>query len=377
MDQSNPADIPFQSVMEALLNTEKPFTPRFLYRFSDLDQHDLDQLKEIWPDIPNWRRKALIEDIEQLGEDDTLLSFETIGQFALSDSDPAVRLPAIGILWEYENPALIDAFLKMVESDPSSEVRSAAASALGKFVYMGELEEIPAHVLKKIEDRLLSVLNGSDEAVVRRNALESLGYSSRKEIPGLIETAFQSGEKEWMASALNAMGRSANSRWKPQVLSMLDSPLPTLRAEAARAAGELEIGSAASRLLELLDDPDEPTRLASIWSLSQLGGEGVRTTLERIYDETDDDHERAYLESALDNLSFNENMELIPLLDLSETPTNTPERLNEEYEQYFAEAFTEDFDDEYDLDLEDDSPDEQDWYDNEEDLEGDDEDMDV
>jgi len=51
---------------------------------------------------------------------------------------------------------------------------------------------------------------------------------------------------------------------------MLDSPLPSLRAEAARAAGELEIGAAASRLLELLDDPDEATRLASIWSLSQL-----------------------------------------------------------------------------------------------------------
>ena len=377
MAQTNPADIPFRQVIEALLDTEKPFTPLFLYRFSDLDKTDVDRLAEIWSDIPTWRRKALLEDIEVLGEEDTLLSFEAVGQFALSDSDPEVRLPAIGILWEYENPALVNPFLNLMETDPSPNVRSAAAGALGRFVYRGELEEIPAQILKKIEDRLLVVINGNDEPIVRCSALEALGYSSRKEVPGIIEKAFQSGDKEWMASALNAMGRSANSKWKPQVLSMLDSPLPSLRAEAARAAGELEIGAAASRLLELLDDPDEATRLASIWSLSQLGGEGVRAALERIYDETDDDHERAYIESALDNLTFNEDMELLPLLDISETPSKTPERLEIEYEQYFAEAFTEDFDDGFDLDLEDDLQDDQVWYDDEEDLEENDEDMDA
>ena len=377
MAQTNPADIPFRQVIEALLDTEKPFTPLFLYRFSDLDKTDVDRLAEIWSDIPTWRRKALLEDIEVLGEEDTLLSFEAVGQFALSDSDPEVRLPAIGILWEYENPALVNPFLNMMETDPSPNVRSSAAGALGRFVYRGELEEIPAQILKKIEDRLLVVINGNDEPIVRCSALEALGYSSRKEVPGIIEKAFQSGDKEWMASALNAMGRSANSKWKPQVLSMLDSPLPSLRAEAARAAGELEIGAAASRLLELLDDPDEATRLASIWSLSQLGGEGVRAALERIYDETDDDHERAYIESALDNLTFNEDMELLPLLDISETPSKTPERLENEYEQYFAEAFTEDFDDGFELDLEDDLQDDQVWYDDEEDLEENDEDMDT
>jgi len=122
----------------------------------------------------------------------------------------------------------------------------------------------------------------------------------------------------WRTSALFAMGRSRNELWNNLVLSMLNNNQPDLRLEAARAAGELEITQAVPILLELLDDPSDSIRDASIWSLSQIGGEGVRDRLGKLFDEAEDDREIDYLESALDNLVFTEGMQLMPLFDLSE-----------------------------------------------------------
>jgi len=316
---ATPVEIPFQQLLDALLDTETPFHPRFLYRLSDLSEADLASLEKVWLNVPAWRRKALMEDVEELGERDTLLSFETLAKFASHDQDAEVRLPAVRALWEYDDRELISLFLNFLEKDRDPKVRGAAAFGLGRFVFDGELENIPAARLHEIEDSLLRTTTSEAEASeVRREALRALGYSGRNEVVPLIESAFASGNKEWIASALFAMGRSANEQWRPQVLSMLDNQLPLLRSEAARAAGELEISEAVPSLIELLDDPDESTRVASIWSLSQLGGEGVREALERIFEEAEEEEEIEYIESALDNLAFTEDMQLMPILSLPE-----------------------------------------------------------
>ena len=313
-----PAEIPFQQLLEALLDIDKPLDPRYLYRLSDLDTEELASLEATWLKLPTWRRKALMEDVQQLGERNTLLSYEALGRFALKDSDAQVRTSAVRTLWEFEVSTLIPVFLDLMETDPDSEVRVAAASGLGHFIYMGEVGEFSPKILRQIEDRLLRAVNSKDEPGIRRAALESLGYSSRKEVPSLIETAYYSNIPEWIASALFAMGRSANKRWSPIVIAMLANVQPGVRSEAARAAGALELHQAVPRLLELLDDPDEDTCNASIWSLSQLGGDGVREALEKVAEEIDDEVGLAFLEEALDNLSFTEDMQLMPLIDLYE-----------------------------------------------------------
>jgi HEAT repeat protein len=113
------------------------------------------------------------------------------------------------------------------------------------------------------------------------------------------------------------MGRSANERWIPQVKRMLDNPSPTIRLEAVRAAGELEDKSSFPRLMDMInDDDDEEICLAAIWSLSQIGGEGVRELLEKAYEDSADDEIRDFIESALDNLAFTEDLDLFSLMDL-------------------------------------------------------------
>jgi HEAT repeat protein len=312
---SQPTKITLQQLFNALVDIDTPLHPRFLYRLSDMEKADLDQLQVVWPKVPVWRRQALLEDIERLSESDLLLSFEAFSRFTLRDEDPTVRALAVRTLWDYDEIDLIPVFIQMLQSDPSAEVRAAVASALARFVYIGELEEIPERTLRQVEDALIAVFHSKDELEVRRATLESLGYSSREEVDELIRSAYASDDKLWKASALLAMGRSANPEWQPQVMEMLDSHLPLLRAEAARAAGELEFKEAVPLLLELIDDPDNNTRQASIWSLSQLGGEGVQETLQRLYQETDDEHELELIEEAIDNLMFNEGLPLMPLFD--------------------------------------------------------------
>ena len=101
-------------------------------------------------------------------------------------------------------------------------------------------------------------------------------------------------------------------------MEKLESDFPIIRCESARAAGELEIREAIPYLLDLLDDPDEDIRLTSIWALSQIGGEGVHERMEQMLDEAETSEHQDYLELALDNLEFNEEMRLFPLIDFPE-----------------------------------------------------------
>lgn len=312
---SIPVEISFQKLLDAVLDTEKPLHPSFLHRLSDLDQADLVALKKIWLGIPVWRRQALMEEIEELGGSDFLLSYNAVCKFAIQDDDPKVRELAVRILWDCEANDLVPVYLNMLESDSDSRVRAVVASALGKYVYLGEIEKLPTRILHEIEDKLITVVNSSEKTLVRRRALEALGYSSRDEISPLVEAAYYSGEDEWLVSALFAMGRSANEGWGPLVIVMLENDSPEIRCEAARTAGGLEISNAVPRLVELLDDYDDEVRSSVIWSLSQIGGESVRDVLELMWDEIEDVEEVESIESALDNLAFTEGLQIFSRLD--------------------------------------------------------------
>ncbi len=317
-----------------LLDEETPFPPRYLYRLSDLIPQDEETLSLIWPSIPGWRRQALLEDAEVLGNDDLLLSFIELGMIALGDSEASVRLPAVRILGDYESPRLLPALVNLAVNDPDPEVQAAATASLGYYVYLGEMEEIPESTKNDLESILLNLYRSSEDDQVRRRALESLGYTSREEVDELILAAYGNSNKEWVASALFAMGRSANERWIPQVSDSLDSRWPAVRCEAARAAGELNMRDAVPRLLELLDDPDENVLTATLWSLSELGGGGVREALTAMYDQTEDAEMLEYLDAAIDNLSFNEGLGAFELFDLPENGNGSEDEYEYENDGY-------------------------------------------
>jgi len=68
-------------------------------------------------------------------------------------------------------------------------------------------------------------------------------------------------------------------------------------------------------MLEMLDEElDDDVFQAIVWSLSQIGGEDVRTYLQALLAEAEEDEEIEYLEDALANLSFTEDMEDFSIL---------------------------------------------------------------
>lgn len=310
-----PKKIPFNQVIAALLDNSAIFPPQYLQRFSDLEKGELKALATALPQVEPSRRRALLEDLEDLADSDTLMLIDSVAQLGLADPEPGVRVVAIRILWESADLKLVPYLLGALEKDPSPEVRAEAASALGNYIYLGELEEINAKIHHQIEDHLLLVTQGNDVVTVRQRALEALGFSSREEIPALIQKAYDSREPDWMASALFAMGRSYNPVWEPAVRREMRSPNAKVQIEAVRAAGELNIENARRALLDMLEDEgtDSEIRAAAIWSLSQIGGEEVRETLETLLEETDDEEEIELVETALENLSLTEQVQ--PAMD--------------------------------------------------------------
>ena len=309
------SEIPFENLLESLLDEGNPLPPRYFYRLSDLDPSEIAALKKTWQDVPLWRRQALMEDLEEFSKTDTLLSYEAVARNAIDDEDPKVRTIAIRILYDYEPKDLIPKYINTLMKDSDADVRAETALALGSFVYLGELEELPKGTQQEIETYLLKTIDDDQAKIVRRRALEAVSFSCREDVPALIQKAYDSGDIDWMVSAIFSMGRSADRRWRENVVLMLEDKIPAIRAEAARAAGELEIREAVLELIELLDDINDDVRSASIWSLSQIGGEGVRQSLERLLDHAEDHDEINLLEAALDNLAFTEDIELYSLFN--------------------------------------------------------------
>ncbi|MGH2523690.1 MAG: HEAT repeat domain-containing protein, partial [Anaerolineales bacterium] len=163
----------FARVLNHLRDANHTFPAKDLYHFSDLNKSDLAALEAAWRDVPVERRRNVIADLSEIGEANLEVAFESVFRMALEDEDSEVRATSIRALWEAEDPNLIAPFLDLLAHDPDSNVRAAAASALGRFVYLGEVEEIPAAQTRRVEDALLGVISGPDEPEVRRRALEA------------------------------------------------------------------------------------------------------------------------------------------------------------------------------------------------------------
>jgi HEAT repeat protein len=309
--------LPFQKTINELIEGKKGLSRASLRDFSDIDSESLDALLEAWPRIAPDRKRLLLKELQTLADNDTLVCFDDFARAILNDPNVQVRTGAIHLLKECDDAKLVPIYLKMLSNDQEANARKAAAAALGKFVQLGELEEIPKKTQRRIEEALLEKAYSEDDASVRRQALESVGYSPRPEVITLIESAFQRENPDWQASALLAMGHSSDERWEKEVLPKLLDDNPHVQLAAIEAAGELGISSAREILLKLLiEEENDDLASTAIWSLSQIGGEDVQVYLEGLLDQTEDDDQAIFLEEALDNLAFTDDLAKFDLLNL-------------------------------------------------------------
>ena len=289
---------------------------------SDLDRERLAAFRQAWQAIHPVHRQDLVDALVELAEDHPEYDFRAIFRWLLSDEDPEVRATAIHGLWEDESPALIGPLLHLLQRDPSPRVREAAAISLGRFILKSELGELPMREVTPVVEALLRIAQNPDEDLdVRRRAIESLAYIDEPHIRDLIEAAYYHSDTRMQASALFAMGRSANPRWASYVLAELESPDPELRYEAALAAGELELADAVKPLSSLVEDEDIDVRLAAIEALGRIGGPEAERILTHLSGSGDPVIEEA-AEAALEELRFFSTSDaeslLFPLLDFTD-----------------------------------------------------------
>ena len=317
-------DVDFSELVRSLQNSNKPPAPEQLSELSDLEAPQLHELTEAWPRLAPDRRLHILKELRRLADEHFELTFEAINRMALQDEDARARQVAVENLWESQDAGLVRPLLRLLADDPAAEVRQAAANALGQFVYLGELEKLTQDLVQELEEGLLRSLGRDGSQPARQAALASLGYSSRSEVAGLIQQAYDSGQEGQMSASLQAMGRSANEAWAPQVMAELYHAGPRVRQEAAHAAGELALQRAARELIYLLEAVDQQVRREAIWALGQVGGRLAVEALEALSESSDDPGEAQIIEDALDNLAFLEGTPDLLLFEF-DNPEESPD----------------------------------------------------
>ena len=293
------------SCLALLADEDRPVRTIDLADISDLSRNQVAEFRAVWHDLSPSRRLELITVMVEQAETNIHLVFHAALRACLTDGDAQVRRLAIEGLWEDERVSLVPTLSGLLTNDPSDDVRSTAATALGRFVLLGVLGDIAEEPARQAEDALHLAWERSGEPVsVRRRVLESLSYTDTADLHALIGDAYYSDNELMRQSAIYAMGRSANPRWNKIVLSELNSREPAIRFEAAEAAGEMAIRAGVQPLIQRLGDTDKDVREAAALALGKIGGPAARRALEALVAGDDERLAEAAAE-ALEELMFN------------------------------------------------------------------------
>jgi HEAT repeat protein len=276
-----------------------------LYIFSKMDQASLEIFQEVWPTIPDQRRRAIMQELVEIYEVNFEVDFDPVFLLGLGDEDAQVRTFAINGLWENENPALIAPLIHLLRTDEVAMVR--AATALGRFIYLSEIEELDSETTIPIKEALLETIYQPVEDIdVRRRAIESIAFLNESRVTQIIESAYYDDNEKMQASAIFAMGRNADRNWRSRIVAELDNANSEIRFEAARACGELEAAEAVPKLITLITDSDswdQEVQEMSIWALGRIGGSTAREALEICLD-SDNEALALAAEEALEELNL-------------------------------------------------------------------------
>jgi HEAT repeat protein len=299
------------ATLEALRDSDETISNTTVYYgLSGLTPDELKQLAPVWESLTAAYRRKIVRQMIEVGETNVDLNYAAMGKFALKDTDPSVREAAVELLFEDMSITLLNQLIEMAQFDESREVRAVAASALGRFILAGELENLPEREAVRAQDAAINILNNDGEDVaVRRRALEAIANSSHEIIEDAIKEAYENHDRQMRVSAVFAMGRSCDEQWTPMLLRELDSDDPEMRYEAARAAGEIMAEETIPLLTRLTSEADREIKEAAIWSLGEIGGLDAKRVLTRLAQTAEDEALLEAIEDALATAQL-ENIDL-------------------------------------------------------------------
>ena len=322
----------FEEAMQQLEGKRATLSSLVLYALSAPSTEEIRVFRRQWPTWPVERRRQVITALAENAEANFELDFNALFRVTIDDEDEQVRTVSIEGLWEDEGVTLIPPLVHLLRKDKAAASRAAAAASLGRFVLLGELEELEERYSKLVHGALLEALADHEEALdVRRRAVESIAYWDEPCVHDIIAAAYQEPAEPMRISAVFAMGRSADPAWSETVREELHNHNPAMRYEAARACGELEAKAAVPDLVKLVSDSDREVQLAAVGALGQVGGEKAKRVLERCA-RSADEAMRLAAEDALAELELGRQPLNLLVLGLDDEPVDAEADEDEDME---------------------------------------------
>jgi HEAT repeat protein len=261
-----------ESFLESLESTSIDVPASEFIEVSDMLPQELGMFARTWLRMEEERKRWIIARLVELAEENLELDFAAIFKMCLKDDDEVVLEKAMEGLWEQEDRTIIPGLLQALHSDKSPRVRSAAATALGKFSLLVQEGKLLPKDRESIHSGLMETLNDAEQPIdVRRRSLEAVAPFNTGDIREMVSWAYESEDLALKSSSIFAMGRTGESTWLPLLIKELQSPEPTIRYETANACGELGEEDAVPHLVSLLQDDDYQVQLASISALGKIG----------------------------------------------------------------------------------------------------------
>ena len=287
--------------LEALADPDTKVPASDFVEVSDLHPDELGQFARAWFGFPVDRQRWIVSTMVELAEDTPELDFGAIFKMCLKDGDEQVLEKAMEGLWEHEDRSVISGLIHVLHSDKGSQVRSAAAVALGKFPLLVQEGKLLAKDGDSIHDSLMKVLEDDSQPLeVRRRSLEAIAPFNTADIKQFVEWAYKSSDLKLKSSSVYAMGRTGDMDWLPLLIKELQSPEPDIRYETAHACGELGEEDAVPHLIPLLEDDDFQVQMAGVSALGKIGSPLAKKVLVNCVKEGDavlEDAARAELQN--------------------------------------------------------------------------------
>jgi len=263
------------------------FEVRELAPLSDLSLANRREFEAAWLQLSDATRVQAIRKINELAA----ASFEFLPHRVLESAirrDPSAVVRQLAIVGSYErgDEVYFRLLLDLIDSDPSVDVRAAAAAGLANAcdlaVFGGNdgIEELGP----EIRDRLRALIeNPGEHPLVRGGAIESVAaFGTDAFVTGAIHEAVESDDDGLRASALIAMGRTCDRQWLGELLEALRSEDSQIRVAAAIACGRLGEPDALVSLGTIARDHVREVRHAAIRSIGEIGGDAASTILKRV-----------------------------------------------------------------------------------------------
>ncbi|HJR15552.1 MAG TPA: HEAT repeat domain-containing protein, partial [Gemmatimonadales bacterium] len=176
--------------------------------------------------------------LERLGVTDTLVRMLETGGTAPEAHEILVKFAAAGAR----------EFLAELTQNPSSEVRSAAVTAIGR-------AQRP-----DLSDALIQMAGADRDAQLRAQALSVLGSFGRREALPAAHGGLADGDHRVRAAAVSLIGRVGDPADQGLLRAQTRDPEPAVRGAAVQALGSLGATGAEDDVGRLLQDPDANVR---------------------------------------------------------------------------------------------------------------------